>query len=63
MKEKEKLIYSITILQNNFIEVLDDLKKQREEYNKLIAELMEMKNTMNEIVFKKKWKLIRFLMK
>jgi hypothetical protein len=62
-KEKEKLIYSVTILHDNFVEVLDDLKKQREEYDKLIKELLEMKNTMNEIVFKKRWKLIKFLMK
>ena len=50
-------------LHDEFLDVIEDLKKQREEYNKLINELQEMKNTMNEIVFKKRWKLIKFLMK
>ena len=63
VKEKEKLIKSVTFLHDEFLDVIEDLKKQREEYNKLINELQEMKNTMNEIVFKKRWKLIKFLMK
>ena len=62
-KEKEKITKSIAVLQDNFLEVLNDLKKQREEYDKLINELIDMKNAMNEIVFKKKWRLIKFLMK
>ena len=62
-KEKEDLINSISVFQDSFNEILEDLKKQRDEYNKLINELLEMKNTMNEVVFKKKWRLIRFLMK
>lgn len=63
VKEKEKLINSVTFLHDEFLDVIEDLKKQREEYSKLINELQEMKNTMNEIVFKKRWKLIKFLMK
>ena len=63
VKEKEKLINSVAFLHDEFLDVIEDLKKQREEYNKLINELQEMKNTMNEIVFKKRWKLIKFLMK
>lgn len=62
-QEKEKLIKSVTFLHDEFLDVIEDLKKQREEYSKLINELQEMKNTMNEIVFKKRWKLIKFLMK
>ena len=45
-KEKEKITKSIAVLQDNFLEVLNDLKKQREEYDKLINELMDMKNAM-----------------
>ena len=63
VKEKEKITKSITVLQYSFNEILNDLDKQREEYNRLIKELQDMKNTMNEVVFKKKWRLIRFLMK
>lgn len=61
--EKDKIISSINVLRNDLIETVDDLKAKGEEYDKLIAELREMKKVMNEIVFKKRWKIIKLLLK
>ena len=61
-EEKNKLINSIDFLHNDLISIIDELKNKRQEYNKLIAELYEMKSVMNQTVFKGKWKLIRLLL-
>ena len=61
--EKDKIISSIDVLRNDLIETVDDLKAKGEEYDKLIAELREMKKAMNEVVFKKRWKIIKLLLK
>lgn len=62
-KTKDDLIHSVDYVRNDMIAVIEDLKKQSKKYDELINELTEMKNTMNKIVFKKKWKLIRWLLK
>ena len=61
--ERDRIISSIDVLRNELIETVDDLKAKGEEYDKLIAELREMKKAMNEIVFKKRWKIIKLLLK
>ena len=61
--EKDELINSIDYMRNDLLEIVNELKQQSEEYNRLISELMEMKKAMNQIVFNKKWKLIRWLLK
>ena len=62
-KTEDDLIHSVDYVRNDMIAVIEDLKKQSKKYDELINELTEMKNTMNKIVFKKKWKLIRWLLK
>jgi polyhydroxyalkanoate synthesis regulator phasin len=62
-KEKDKIINSIESLRNELMENINGAKESREKYEDLVGELIEMKKVMNQTVFKKKWKLIRFLMK
>ena len=62
-KEKDKIINSIESLRNELMENINGAKESREKYEDLVSELIEMKKVMNQTVFKKKWKLIRFLMK
>lgn len=62
-KEKDKIINSIESLRNELMENINGAKESREKYEDLVSELREMKKVMNQTVFKKKWKLIRFLMK
>ena len=60
---KNNLINSINYLLNDFVSVIDELKNQQREYNKLIEELYKMKYVINQTVFKGRWKLIRLLLK
>lgn len=61
--EKESIIDSIDVIRNDLLEVVAELKNKSAEYDCLIDELTKMRNTMNEIAFHKRWKLIRFLLK
>lgn len=62
-REKERLINSINILHEDLTEIVCELKEKSDNYDSLIHELMEMKKAMNQIVFNRKWKLIRWLLK
>ena len=61
--KKDEIINAIDGMQNDFANIIDELKSKKEEYDKLNSELIEMKNAMNEVVFKRKWKLVRWLMR
>ena len=61
--KKDEIINSIDVMQNDFANIIDELKAKKEEYDRLNSELVEMKNAMNEVVFKRKWKLVRWLMR
>lgn len=61
--EKDKIIGSVDSLRNELITVIEDLKEKDKEYDKLIDELIAMRNVMNQEVFKGKWKIIKWLIK
>lgn len=61
--EKDNIIKSIDSFRDELSEITDDLKNKREEYDKLIKELTDMKKIMNEEVFKNRWNLVRLLLK
>lgn len=61
--EKDNIINSIDSFRDELSEIADDLKNKREEYDKLIKELTDMKKIMNEEVFKNRWNLVRLLLK
>lgn len=61
--EKDKIINSIENLRNDLSKTIDDIKAKGEEYDELIAELTEMKKVMNQIVFKGRWKIIKWLLR
>lgn len=62
-EEKDKVIASINVLRDDLFTVINQLKKKSDEYDVLIADLMEMRKVMNQTVFKGRWKLIRLLLK
>lgn len=62
-EEKDKIIKSINYLRDDLFAVVNELKKQSDEYDILISDLMQMKKVMNQTVFKGRWKLIRLLLK
>ena len=61
--KKNELINSINILRDCLFDNINELKNKSDKYDELIEELMNMRNVMNQTVFKGRWKLIRFLLK
>lgn len=62
-EEKDKVIESVNALRDDLFTTINQLKKKSDEYDVLIADLMEMRKVMNQTVFKGRWKLIRLLLK
>lgn len=62
-EQKDMLISAIDDMRDEFVGALQDLKDKRNEYDKLVNELILMKKVMNKEVFKGKWNIIRFLLK
>ena len=63
IEKKDELVKSVDPLRKELLETTNDLKAKKDEYNKIISELKEMKKIMNEEVFKGRWNLIKLLMK
>ena len=61
--QKDEIIDSIKEFRLELKEITKELREKSKEYDKLIKETREMKNSFNEIVFKKKWKIIKWLIK
>ena len=63
LKERDEVINSVTPLRKELTENVNMVKKCKKEYQKLIQELKTMKNIINEEVYRKRWWLIKFLLK
>ena len=61
--KKDEIINSINALRDDLFTTVNELKGKGEKYDELIAELIQMRNVMNQTVFKGRWKLIRLLLK
>ena len=61
--EKDKIINSVEPMRKEMAENINEQKRLKEEYKKLIDELKTMKNIVNENIYRKRWWLIRFLLK
>lgn len=62
-KAKDDLIESVDSLRKEFINDVDKVKVYKEEYEKLIQELKDMKKILNQDLYKGRWRLIKFLIK
>lgn len=63
LKEKNEIINSTYSLRNELKKSIDDARKYKEEYVKLIKEIRKMKEIINQEVYKGKWSLVKFLIK
>lgn len=61
--KKDEIINSINSLYDDLLTIVNGLKSKGDKYDRLILELIQMRNVMNQKVFKGRWKLIRFLLK
>lgn len=62
-EEKDKIINSVTHLKVELEKSIEASKEHEKEYKKLVDELRKMKEVFNQIAFKGKWALIKFLIK
>jgi uncharacterized coiled-coil DUF342 family protein len=63
LKEKDEIINSVAPLRNELTQSVNEAKKYKEEYNKLIQDLKKMKGIVNEEVYRKRWWLIKLLLR
>lgn len=61
--EKDNVIESIESIRNDLLEIVEELKEKSKECDELINEVIEMRNSIDKYFFKKRWKLIRLLLK
>ena len=62
-EKKDKIIELVEKYQKEMQECISEINNQKNEYQKLIDELKEMKRVANESAFNNRWWLIRLLMK
>lgn len=63
LEEKNNIINSVSSLREELIQKNKDIDRYKKEYKKLIDELRKMKEILNQIVYKGRWRIIKFLMK
>ena len=63
LNEKDEIINSVTPLRNELIENVNEVKKDKKEFQKLILEMKKMKSIINKDVYKGRWWLIKLLLK
>lgn len=63
IKEKDEIINSVEPMRIEMAENIKEQKKLKEQYKALIQELKTTKNIINEEVYKKRYWLIKLLLK
>ena len=63
LKEKDEIISSVEPMRREMTDNLEKQKVLKNEYEKLIQELRQMKKIMDVTVYKGKWRLVKFLIK
>lgn len=63
LNEKCAIINSVTPLRNELTDNVNEVKKCKKQYKKLIQELKIMKSIFNKEVYKNRWWLIKLLLK
>lgn len=62
-KEKDELINSVEHFQQEFVQIVEELRGKKQEYEKLIGEVREMKNALDREVFRGRWSIVKWLIK
>ena len=63
LKDKDKVINSVQLIEKEMMSDIQESKKTRNEYQSLVDELRKMKKIVNMTVYKGRWKLVKFLIK
>lgn len=63
LEKKDKAINSVAFLKEELTKKAEDIDEHEKEYKKLIDELRQMKEILNQTVYKGRWWLVKFLIK
>ena len=63
IEEKDNIINSVSDLKDELIQKNKDIDKYKEEYRGLVDELRQMKEILNQTVYRGRWRIIKFLIK
>lgn len=63
IEEKNMIINSVESLRKELADNVGAVKGKKNEYEKLIKELKDMKKILNQTVYKGRWRLVRLLIK
>lgn len=63
IEEKDNIIASVAHLKDELIKKNNDIDKYKKEFKELITELRQMKEIINQEMYKGRWRIIKFLMK
>jgi archaellum component FlaC len=63
LQKKDEFINSIASMREELTRHIEDVKGYKKQYKKLIDEIRNMKEILNQDVYKGRWKLIKFLLK
>lgn len=61
--EKQELLESVDYLRIELKDIVEDLKKKKEEYDRLNEDLMKMRTVFNQEVFRSRWRIVKWLIK
>lgn len=61
--EKDELLSSVDGLINDMRESVDSIQEKSDEYDRLIAELRDMRKIMDEEVFHRKWWILKHVLR
>lgn len=62
-KEKDELINSVEHFQQEFTQILEELRDKKQEYEKILKEIKAMRDALNREVFKGKWSIVKWLIR
>lgn len=62
VEKKDEIINSLESLRIELNTIINDLHYSKNKYEELLIELEKMRNMVDKVCFKGRWKLIKFLM-
>lgn len=63
LKEKDETLSFIEPMRKEMTESLKKIKQKKKEYYTLISELKQMKEILNQEVYRGRWRIVRWLIK
>ena len=63
LKEKDEILSSIEPMRIEMKENIEEIKQKKKEYHSLVNELKQMKEILNQEVYRGRWRIVKWLIK